>query len=520
MPTLLASAGSYSMGILDILILVPILGAILIAVGAPARTTALIAATINFLGSLYLFNWSKAQTIDAAGYFFRTSTEVSSMPKISWALGVDGMALVLVLLTTVVTLAAVLFTPAAAKGAKLLFSSTLLIAAGALGAFLSTDVFFFYAFHELALIPTFLSIGMLGHGDRKAAAWKITIYLGIGSMVLLGGLLALIIHASGDGGMTFDMVELLAGGAEIGDTAQGWIFAALFVGFGILISLFPFHSWAAPAYASAPAPIAMMHAGVLKKFGLYGLLRLAIPLLPQASQGWAINLLLILLLGNILWVGLITISECSLDTMLANSSVMHMGYLFLGVASFNAIGNSGAILLMFAHGVSIALLFGMCGKIRDDIGTTRFDMLGGLASTAPGFALAFGLGAFAAVGLPGFANFSGEIMVFLGAFKDFSGEIGRLQITAILAVWGIVISAVYTLRAFRNIFQGDSPNSAKGLKITKGWLTPSILLIAALVLIGCFPNLFLELLPAAEVVDGSESAPAAAVAAVPHAAGH
>ena len=239
----------------------------------------------------------------------------------------------------------------------------------------------------------------------------------------------------------------------------------------------------------------MMHAGVLKKFGLYGLLRLAIPLLPQASQGWAVNLLLILLLGNILWVGLITIAERSLDTMLANSSVMHMGYLFLGVASFNVIGSSGAVLLMFAHGISIALLFGLCGKIRDDIGTVRFDMLGGLASTAPGFALVFGMGAFASIGLPGFANFAGEVMVFLGAFKDYAGEIGRLQVTAILAVWGVVISAVYALRAYRNIFQGESPRSIEGQEISHGWRKPSLLLLAALMIVGCFPNTLLRYLP-------------------------
>ena len=446
--------------------------------------------------------------VEEAGYFLlQAPTVLADNPKISWALGVDGMALVLVLLTTIVTYCSALFTPRDTQSPKLLFTSILLISAGALGAFLSTDVFFFYAFHELALIPTFLTIGILGHGDRKAAAWKITIYLGVGSMVLLAGLVALGLYASGHGGgqgMTFDMNELIAAKTQIGEGAQMAIFATLFIGFGILISLFPFHSWAAPAYASAPAPIAMMHAGVLKKFGLYGLLRLAVPLLPEAAQGWAINLLLILLVGNIIWVGLITIAERSLDTMLGNSSVMHMGYLFLGVASFNTIGNSGAVLLMFAHGISIALRFGLCGKIRDDFGTVRFDMLGGLASKSPGFALAFGIGVFASVGLPGFANFSGEILVFLGAFKDFTGDVGPLQTAAIIAAWGIVISAVYALRAFRNTFQGEVSGAARTNFLRNGWLLPSVILILALVTIGVTPNYFLELLPQSgvpEVVD-------------------
>lgn len=486
------------MGILDILIILPILAAGLIGLGAPARATALVAAVFNFAVSLYLFLWSREQVADAAGYFFRSSTPVAGNPDISWALGVDGMALVLVLLTTLVTLAAVCFTRADSASPRLLFSSVLLIAAGALGAFLSTDIFFFYAFHELALVPTFLAIGIAGHGDRKAAAWKITIYLGVGSMVLLVALLGLVLCGAGEGAITFDMVELAARGAVAGAdaAAQQWIFAGLVVGFGILVSLFPFHSWAAPAYAAAPTPITMMHAGVLKKFGLYGLLRLAVPLLPQASQGWAMNLLLFLLLGNIIWVGLVTLSERSLDSMLANSSVMHMGYVFLGIATFNVVGTGGAVLLIFAHGLSIALLFGLCGKLRDDVGTLRFDRLGGLGAVAPGFAIAFGLGAFASIGLPGFANFAGEIMVFLGSFKDFGGEIGRLQVAAIIAAWGVVISAVYMLRAYRQIFQGEaSSQAAEERAVSKGWRAPSVLLLAGLLVVGFVPNLFLDLLP-------------------------
>jgi NADH-quinone oxidoreductase subunit M len=504
------------MGILDVLILLPILAAAMIGLGAPARLTAVVAAAFNFVVSIHLFFWAREQAVDAAGYFFRSSASVADNPDISWALGVDGMALVMVLLTTLVTLSAVWFTRPETSHPRLLYSSVLLIAAGALGAFLSTDIFFFYAFHELALVPTFLAIGLAGQGDRKAAAWKITIYLGVGSMVLLLGLLGLVLFGAGGAGVTFDMIELASRGAvAAADTAvQQWIFVGLFVGFGILVSLFPFHSWAAPAYAAAPTPVAMMHAGVLKKFGLYGLLRLAVPLLPGAAQGWAMDLLLLLLLGNIIWVGLITLSERSLDAMLANSSVMHMGYIFLGIATYNAIGNGGAVLLIFAHGLSIALLFGLCGKLRDDFGTLRFDRLGGLAAGAPGFACAFGLGAFASIGLPGFANFAGEIMVFLGSFKGFGGEIGRLQIVAIIAAWGVVLSAVYMLRAYRAIFQGEkSSEVGSGRSVSRGWLMPSLILLAGLLVIGFMPNLFLELLPqhdAQHAVPAAEVAPAAA----------
>ena len=159
----------------------------------------------------------------------------------------------------------------------------------------------------------------------------------------------------------------LAGARPAGRHSCGSAGAALIIflliGFGILISLFPFHSWAPPAYASAPTPAAMLHAGVLKKFGLYGLIRIAVPLLPAGAQHWA-NLLLILLVGNILYVGLVTIAQKRLDLMLGYSSVMHMGYIFLGIAALNVVGVSGAALLMFAHGLSIAALFALAGQLR------------------------------------------------------------------------------------------------------------------------------------------------------------
>ncbi len=287
----------------------------------------------------------------------------------------DGMSVIMVLLTVIVTLAAVLSGKAPAGREKLYFGSSLLISGGALGAFAATDLFFFFAFHELALIPTFLMIGMLGRGDRRTAAWKITIYLGLGSIILFAGLVWLA-NLTG----TYDMGRMVAAAGTIDPAAQKGIAALLLVGFGTLVSLFPFHSWAAPAYASAPAPVAMLHAGVLKKFGLYGLLRLAIPLVPDGLQAW-LTPLLVLLLGNILWVGFVTISQKRLDGMLGNSSVMHMGYIFLAIAALiafpeNPLAQPAAVLLMFAHGVSIALLFGLADRIERNTGIARSDRTG------------------------------------------------------------------------------------------------------------------------------------------------
>jgi NADH-quinone oxidoreductase subunit M len=282
---------------------------------------------------------------------------------------------------------------------------------------------------------------------------------------------------------------------QISPDAQRHVYLLLLIGFGILISLFPFHTWAPEAYAAAPAPAAMLHAGVLKKFGLYGLLRLAIPMLPEGARHWA-TLLIVLLLGNIIYVGLVTIAQKRLDWMLGYSSVMHMGYIFLGIASFGVLGVTGAVVLMFAHGLSIALLFGIAGELRQRTGTLAFDELGGLARVMPFAGLAFGLGVFAAVGLPGFANFAGEIMIFFGAFRN-GWEIGRFhifQIATVLALWGVVLSTVYMLRAYRQTFMGNIREQWQKLPDLRPALrVPVVLLVAPLLCCGFFPQFFVRM---------------------------
>ena len=297
------------------------------------------------------------------------------------------------------------------------------------------------------------------------------------------------------------MNKMIAAADTIDPSVQKGIAALLLIGFGTLVSLFPFHSWAAPAYASAPAPVAMLHAGVLKKFGLYGLLRLAIPLLPDGLQAW-LTPLLVLLLGNILWVGLVTISQKRLDGLLGNSSVMHMGYIFLAIAALiampsNPLAKPAAVLLMFAHGISIALLFSLADRIERSTGSLDFTDLGGLAKSAPSLAFLFGIGAMASIGLPGLANFAGEVLVFLSTFHNYNGttDLSPVQITCILAIWGVVISAVYMLRAYRRVFHGPTVKAtANAADITFAERIPALLLILALLAVGLYPNLLLNLL--------------------------
>jgi len=470
----------------------PIVAAILIMAGAPARKTALVASMLTLAITLFLLGSLQGWQRD---YQYVTSFSISPEWHLSFTTGLDGLSMVMVLLAAIVTLAAVWFTGKIDRYENAFYGCLLLISGGAIGAFASIDLFFFYAFHELALIPTFLLIGIWGSGNKTAAAWKITIYLAVGSFILLLGLI-LLYQSVPVASRSFDIRALKAAAGQISPDAQRHIYLLLLIGFGILISLFPFHTWAPEAYASAPAPAAMLHAGVLKKFGLYGLLRLAIPLLPEGARHWT-DVLVALLLGNIIYVGLVTIAQKRLDWMLGYSSVMHMGYVFLGIASANILGVTGATALMFAHGLSIALLFAIAGEIRKRTGTLLLDDLGGLAKVMPFAGLAFGLGAFAAIGLPGFANFAGEIMILFGAFKN-GWEMERFhlfQIATVLGLWGVVISTVYMLRAYRKTFMGTLAERWKDLIDLRPILrAPVALLVGALLCYGFFPQSFVRII--------------------------
>src|SRR6267142_827433 len=474
------------------IIFCPIMAAMLIMAGAPARKTALAASILAFAAALFLL-----LSFDRVQHNFQHVTSFTISPEwhLSFTTGIDGLSLVMILLATIVTLAAVWFTGTIERYENAFYACLLFISGGAIGAFASIDLFFFYAFHELALIPTFLLIGIWGSGNRVAAAWKITIYLAIGSFILLLGLI-LLYQSFPASTRSFDIRALTAaaGLGQIGADAQRHVYLLLLIGFGILVSLFPFHTWAPEAYASAPAPAAMLHAGVLKKFGLYGLLRLAVPFLPDGAQHWS-GLLLVLLLANIIYIGLVTIAQRRLDWMLGYSSVMHMGYIFLGIASANILGTTGAAILMFAHGLSIALLFAITGEIRKRVPSLDFDAMGGLAKQMPLAAFAFGLGAFAAIGLPGFANFAAEIMVVFGAFRNgFDDQHFHIfQWATLLALWGVVLSAVYMLRAYRRTFFGSSPEPEIAISdIPAGFRFSIAFLVAVSILFGFFPQIAVQ----------------------------
>ncbi|HTV62100.1 MAG TPA: NADH-quinone oxidoreductase subunit M [Verrucomicrobiae bacterium] len=420
----------------------------------------------------------------ANGYQFEQQIPWVDSLGISYHVGVDGLNVGLILMGAIVAFAAACCSWEIQTREKEFYILLLLMSGGILGAFASLDLFFFYFLHELALVPTFIMIGVWGRGERKNyATFQITIYLSIGALLALIGLIALYLQS---GANTFDIPALIAHAKTNPMTvhAQNIIFPLLLFGFGILVSLWPFHSWAPLGYGSAPSPTAMIHAGILKKFGLYGLIRIALPLLPQAAHSW-MNFVAWLCLGNILYVGWVAMRQRDLNLLIGNSSVAHMGFIFLGIASLNLIGVTGAVFIMVAHGFLAALTFALSGYIYQKTGTLQISELGGLCRKLRFIGTALLMATMAGCGLPGFANFVGEITVFFGAWNEF-------PVVVVLAVWGgLVIGGIYMTRAVRTILHGPLPAKYSNLAdATNSWRRlPYALLLAALLVFGFFPKL-------------------------------
>lgn len=472
-------------------IVAPLAVALAIGLGLPKRWSVLLAYVgfaIPALMALHAW-WHFAAASKDHGYAFlaQYSTGLEAY-GISLKLGLNGIALPLFVLAGIVGLAAGLYAiQSGAERLKIYLMLLLVMQGGLMGVFASVDVFFFYFFHELALIPTFIMVGIWGGRDRGYAAMKLTIYLTLGAMLSLVGLIALYVKS---GANSFDLISLRAAlmAQPIGDTIQNNIFALLMFGFGILVSLWPLHTWAPLGYGAAPSSNAMLHAGVLKKFGLYGLIQIALPLLPAGFLHWSGPLAWLAVIGNVLIVGLITMAQRDLKQLVGYSSVMHMGYAFLGIAAGTTLGVGGVVLLMVAHGLSVALLFLLSTSIYHRTQTFAMDEMGGLAQKTPVLAAFFVAATFASIGLPGFANFWGELTIFIALWK-FSP-----LITA-LAVVGIVISAIYGLRAAASIFFGQ-PTAALGEVMAKHppvdlrWAEkiPALILLVALLFIGFWPK--------------------------------
>ena len=475
--------------LLQLAIATPLGAALIIACGLPKRFSTKLAAaafTAPLLIALWLWSQFPAENAHQYAYLSTTYTGLAAF-GISLKLGLNGIALPMFLLAAIVGLAAGLYAlRSGAERLKLYLVLLLVMHGGLLGVFASVDIFFFYFFHELALIPTFIMVGIWGGRDRSYAAMKLTIYLTVGAMLSLLGLI-LIYYQSGV--ESFDLISLRQEAIRIplSAAAQKYGFGLLLFGFGILVSLWPFHTWAPLGYGAAPSSAAMLHAGVLKKFGLYGLIQVALPLLPVGASHWS-GVLTVLALGNILVVGVITLAQRDLKQVVGYGSVMHMGYAFLGIASLSIIGAGGVVLMMVAHGLSVALLFLLSTCVHHRTETFDLTEMGGLAQKTPVLAAFFVAATMASIGLPGFANFWGELTIFIAVWK-------LSPWVAAGAVAGVVITAIYALRAAAQVFFGSPTEAfsrvlARTTPVDLRWSEkiPALILLSLLLFVGFWPR--------------------------------
>jgi NADH-quinone oxidoreductase subunit M len=420
-------------------------------------------------------------------FLFEETHSWSRAMGFGYHVGVDGINLGLIVMGAIVAFAAACVSRTIQTREKEFYILLMLMSGGILGAFASLDLVCFYGFHELALVPTFIMIGVWGRGDNKNfAAYQITLYLSAGALLVLVGLLALYLQLPPDR-RTFDIVAIADyfRTRPIGAEAERWIFPLLLFGFGILVSLWPFHTWAPPGYAAAPTPAAMLHAGVVKKFGLYGLIRIALPLMPGAAARW-VHILAFLCLGNIIYCGLVAMRQRNLNLLIGNSSVAHMGFAFLGLASLSTIGISGTVLIMVAHGFLAALTFALSGCLEEKLKTAEISEMGGLLRYMPFVGTAMIMAMLAGCGLPGFANFPGEMMVLFGGWERYPGLV-------VIAIWGaLVIGGVYMLRAIREIWHGEKSWPGVSDPSNLWRKLPYGLLLACLIALGCYPRLLTD----------------------------
>ena len=473
------------MDYLFFIVMLPLFAGLVVGVIPGDRTSVIRGVTLGASGLTALLALVAFCSFDPdGGLQFETEwTWVESL-GLKFYLAADGINIGIIFMGAVVAFAAVCCAGDVKHRIKEFYFLLNLMICGILGAFASMDLFFFYFFHELALVPTFIMIGVWGRGqNRNYATYKITLYLSFGALLALIGLIGVYVQT---GAESFSIPDLMKAVEEkpIMESAQQWIFPLLMFGFGILVSLWPFHTWAPLGYGAAPTATAMLHAGVLKKFGLYGLIRVAIPMAPAGAQSW-LEVLAWLALANLLFCGLVAVRQKDLNQLIGNSSVAHMGFIFLGIASLNVIGLTGAVLVMIAHGLLAALAFGLSGHLYQQHGSLDMTRMGGLLLKMPLAGSALLMAMMAGCGLPGFANFAGEITIFFAAWS------AGFQIITVIAAWSaLVIGGLYMLRAIRNILHGSQPMDWDNASDAKPLVATAFgLLLAMLLVFGFAPNL-------------------------------
>lgn len=484
--------------VLSVILLSPIIGA-LIALFIPKEESKIIKAvagistfiSLALTGGIYYLYYVNHLT--TGGYAFNESIPWVKDLGVVYSLGVDGISLPLLLLTCIIGFTSVFSRSwKEEKRAKEFYILLLILIAGVIGTFLARDLFIFFLFYEVVVIPIYIMVIIWGSVSKtkgvskEYTGMKLTIYLLIGSAFLLAALIWLHLQAAQMlGAPTFDITKLAS--LQYSQKFQITIFGMMAFGFTCLLSMFPFHSWSPDGYAGAPTAVSMIHAGVLKKIGGYGLIRVGLYVLPLGAKFWA-PVIAVLAVGNVVYAALICLAQKDMKYVVGYSSVSHMGFVLIGIASLNVIGLSGAVANMFAHGVMSALFFSVIGFIYAATGTRYIPSLGGLAHQMPRAAAAFVVAAMASAGLPGLISFVPEFSTFVGAFKN-----PALQLPALGALTGIVLGAVYVLRMVANVLFGPRKEEYNDVKDMKGsYMIPLIVLIGFTVVFGLFPSLLIN----------------------------
>ena len=487
-------------------------GLLLLPKGNP-RAPRLLALLTTVLGlAIALADWlAKALAFSLQPLAFSLSATPGSLHtivKVPWipALGIeyhlaaDGISLTLVLLTGLVASAGILFSWNIEHRAKEFFALYLTLIGGVYGVFLSFDLFLLLVFYELAIIPKYFLIAIWGSTRREYAAMKLALYSFVGSAMALVGLIAAFVIA---GGKTMNLLELAR--FPFPHSFQMWAFPLVFVGFAILAGLWPFHTWAPTGHVAAPTAASMLLAGVVMKLGAYGCLRVAMTLFPHGLDPWGFtvlglgswrDLLSLLAVIGIVYGAMVALVQRDFKFIIGYSSVSHMGFVLLGLATLNRDGMSGAILQMFSHGIVASLLFAVVGRmVYDRTHTRQLDELGGLAKTLPFACVTFVIGGAASMGMPGFSGFVAEVQVLIGAFK-------MSPWLAVAAALSIAVTAAYILNAIHKVFFGkdDEHHGTAEVHalppITVHEIVAAVMLMAALVIIGLFPSVMLDMIQA------------------------
>lgn len=427
--------------ILSTVIFLPVVGALLLTLIRRSnetliKWTALFFAVLTFLISLPLFI-----NFDKTTYKMQFVERHAWIPgwNVNYFLGVDGISIFLVLLTTISSILCILISWNSIKIKVKEFYISILLTCGAIaGVFCSLDLFLFYIFWEAMLIPMYLIIGVWGGPNRIYATIKFILYTLVGSVLMLVGIIYLYFFA----GRTFDILELTA--KTYPYKMQFWLFWAFFSAFAVKVPMFPVHTWLPDAHTEAPTAGSVILAAILIKMGAYGFLRFSIPLFPEATKAM-VPVMLTLSVIAIIYAGLVCLVQKDLKRLIAYSSVSHMGFITLGIFALNSQGVEGGILQMINHGIVTGALFMCVGVIYDRTHTRKIADYGGLATTMPTYASFFMVFTLAAVGLPGTNGFIGELLTLLGGFT-------ANKLAGVLACSGVIIGAGYMLWLYQKVF--------------------------------------------------------------------